>query len=151
MGHWQTLQTKIRRHIMWHRIRDYIVCWQDFSFKKYNKWRNRPDTLKMANGLVQLITVEESTSIQCINGSSIVFEKKWKKNAVLHLGNRKFSGKKGKKSGRLALRLLQKKHENKIKEYEYTFMITPFLNGTFHRKHCSTFSLWIDLTERGVD
>ena len=38
-----------------------------FSIKNEIKATNRPDTPKMKNRLVQHITVEKSTSIQCLN------------------------------------------------------------------------------------
>ena len=63
----QTVQIQIGRHIMWHLIRVYIVCYQDFPPKIEYKQQYRPDTPKMTNGLVQHITVKESTSIQWVN------------------------------------------------------------------------------------
>ena len=62
----QTVQTQIRCHIMWHLIRVYLVCWQDFPSKIEWKWQTRSDTPKMTNGVIQHITMEESTSIQWV-------------------------------------------------------------------------------------
>ena len=63
MGHRQTVQTKIRRHIMWRLIRVYIACYQDFPSKIKEKQQNGSNIDKMTNELFQHITVEESTSI----------------------------------------------------------------------------------------
>ena len=57
------MQTQIRRHIMWRLTRVYIASLQDFP-SKMNK-NNKLDP-KMTNGLVQHITVEESTSIKWV-------------------------------------------------------------------------------------
>ena len=62
----QTVQTQIRRRIMWRLIRVYIVCYQDFPFKIEQKRQNRPDIPKMTNELIQHASVEESTSIQWV-------------------------------------------------------------------------------------
>ena len=64
---WQTVQTQIRCHIMWHLIRVYIVCKHDFPSKNRKTEKNRPDAPKMTNGLIQHIKTEESTSTQWVN------------------------------------------------------------------------------------
>ena len=59
----QTMQTLTRRHIMWRLVRVSLFANRMF-IKTTKKRQNRPDTPKLTNGLVQHITVEESTSIQ---------------------------------------------------------------------------------------
>ena len=43
----QTVQIQIQHHIMWHLIRVYNVCLQDFPSKIKQKRQTRPDTPKM--------------------------------------------------------------------------------------------------------
>ena len=62
------MKAKIRYNIMWHLIRVYNVCLQDFP-SKIEKQKYRPDTPKMTNRLIRHITVEESTSIYWVKST----------------------------------------------------------------------------------
>ena len=65
-GHRQTVQTEIRRHIM-RRLSGSGLFAHRMSLPKIKlKRRNEPDTLKMTNGLVQHVTVEEFASIHIL-------------------------------------------------------------------------------------
>ena len=60
-GQRQTVQTQIRRPRARRLIRVFTVCWQEFLSKIEQKWKSTPDTLKIRNGLIQLIRMEKPT------------------------------------------------------------------------------------------
>ena len=64
--HRQTVQTQIRRHMIWRLIRVTVFDNRIFHKKNRIKATKRPDSPKMTSGFVQHMIVEESTSIQWI-------------------------------------------------------------------------------------
>ena len=63
MGHRQTVQTQIRRHIMWCLIRIFTICLQN-EIKICKKGKLPSNTPKIGNGIALLIWVSKSIGLR---------------------------------------------------------------------------------------